>query len=508
MKKISLYVSIALAGLFMGSCSDDFTNWANPQTNPQEDAITIPGLTATAADAIDLANVSEDSVSTFTLSTAALPEGYKLADARVEVTPQGVEGATKTTLNAGIEGRAAAADLSDLVVNAYGKRPTARTFDAHVYLDAVKDGQAVLIDAGKINVVVTPKAPYIASNYYLVGDMYGEGKWTLADCVKFNHSDADVYEDPEFTLMVTTTKDNQYWKIIPQGNIDAGNPWAIQNDPKGVLGVTKNGDDAMSGTLVTSVTKDDGTTDAPNAAMIAKAGIYQITINMMDYTYSIKQISPEYYLVGKLQGWSDKPENKTCLMYAETPMVQSYTTQWKDDANLKIWLGSDWGTWSSAYGSATMADANTPTGSLKSDNNAGAIICPEPGAFYTFKVDFSTMTYKWTKLENQNPTEFEHVSLIGVGGKWNDGDDIDMTQVTPHNWFIETTLPVGGFKIRANYAWNKGGNWGYTADQEFTSTGKLFNNAVSGDIKIATAGKYRIFFNDITNEYSIIAVAE
>ena len=338
--------------------------------------------------------------------------------------------------------------------------------------------------------------------------MYGEGKWTLADCVKFNHSDADVYEDPVFTLMVTTTKDNQNWKIIPQGNIDAGNPWEIENDPKGVVGVAIDGDTSMSGSLVTSITKEDGTTVGPGAGKLEKAGIYQITINMMDYTYTIKQISPEYYLVGKLQGWSDKPENKTCLMYAETPMVQSYTTQWKDDANLKIWLGSDWGTWSSAYGSATMADANTPTGSLKSDNNAGAIICPEPGAFYTFKVDFSTMTYSWTKLENQNPTEFENVSLIGVGGKWNDGDDIDMTQVTPHNWFIETTLPVGGFKIRANHKWNAGGNWGYTEDQKFTSTGKLFNNAVSGDIKIATAGKYRIFFNDITNEYAIIAVAE
>lgn len=163
----------------MASCGDDYNDWANPQTNPQEDAITIPGLTATAADAIDLANVSEDSVSTFTLNTAVLPEGFQLADARVEVTPHGVEGATKTTFNAGIEGRAAAADLSDLVVNAYGKRPTARTFDAHVYLDAVKDGQAVLIDAGEINVVVTPKAPYIASNYYLVGDMYGEGNGHL-----------------------------------------------------------------------------------------------------------------------------------------------------------------------------------------------------------------------------------------------------------------------------------------------------------------------------------------
>ena len=504
MKKLSKYIAFAFLGMAMASCGDDYNDWANPQTNPQEDAITIPGLTATAADAIDLANVSEDSVSTFTLSTAALPEGYKLADARVEVTPQGVEGATKTTFNAGIEGRAAAADLSDLVVNAYGKRPTARTFDAHVYLDAVKDGQAVLIDAGKINVVVTPKAPYIASNYYLVGDMYGEGKWTLADCVKFNHSGVDVYEDPVFTLMVTTTKDNQNWKIIPQGNIDAGNPWEIENDPKGVVGVAIDGDTSMSGSLVTSITKEDGTTVGPGAGKLEKAGIYQITINMMDYTYTIKQISPEYYLVGKLQGWSDKLEGKTCLMYAETPMVQSYTTQWNDDANLKIWLGSDFGVWANAFGTEVDGDQSVK-GSLAGSN---AIKCPEPGSFYTFTADFSTMTYKWTKLENQNPTEFEHVSLIGVGGKWNDGDDIDMTQVTPHNWFIETTLPVGGFKIRANYAWNKGGNWGYTADQEFTSTGKLFNDGNSGNITIATAGKYRIFFNDITTEYAIIAVAE
>lgn len=500
MKNLSKYIAFAFLGMAMASCGDDYNDWANPQTNPQEDAITIPGLTATAADAIDLANVSEDSVSTFTLNTAVLPEGFQLADARVEVTPQGVEGATKTTFNAGIEGRAAAADLSDLVVNAYGKRPTARTFDAHVYLDAVKDGQAVLIDAGEINVVVTPKAPYIASNYYLVGDMYGEGKWALADCVKFNHSDADVYEDPVFTLMVTTTKDNQYWKIIPQGNIDAGNPWAIQNDPKGVVGVEKDGDDAMSGTLLTTTSKGE----TAKAGKIAKPGTYKMTINMMDYTYSIEQLASEYYLVGKLQGWSDKAEGKTCLMYAESAVVQSYTTQWNSDANLKIWKGSDFGTWDNAFGTEVDGDQSVK-GSLAGSN---AIKCPEPGSFYTFTADFSTMTYKWTKLENQNPTEFENVSLIGVGGKWGDNDDVDMTQVTPHNWFIETTLPVGGFKIRANHGWNAGGNWGYTADQEFTSTGKLFNDGGSGDIKIATAGKYRIFFNDITNEYAIIAVAE
>ena len=494
MKKISLYVSIALAGLFMGSCSDDFTNWANPQTNPQEDAITIPGFTATGAQAINFANVETDSVSTFTLSEAALPAGFTLENARLELTPQGVENATKTTVNTSIEGKGAVADLSATVESVYGKRPSARTFDAQVYVNAVKDGQAVLIDAGKINLVMTPKAPFIDTNYYLVGQMTD---WKLDTNLKFAHSDADVYEDPVFTIMFTTTDDNQYWKIIPQGNVDTGNIWAVENDPKGVVGVEKDGDDAMSGTLLTTTSKGE----KAYAGKIAKAGIYQMTINMMDYTYTIKQIAPEYYLVGKLQGWSDKLEGKTCLMYAESAMVQSYTTQWNDDANLKIWLGSDFGVWDNAYGAKDDGD-NSVEGKIA---GSGAIVCPEPGAFYTFKVDFSTMTYKWTKLENQNPTAYEHVGLIGVGNDW--VNDVDMKEVTPHNWFIETTIPEGNFKIRANHKWDDSANWGYAEGQEFSSTGKLITSPVSQGIKVA-GGKYRISFNDITLEYSIIAVAE
>lgn len=483
----------------MGSCSDDFTNWANPQTNPQEDAITIPGFTATGAQAINFANVETDSVSTFTLSEAALPVGFTLENARLELTPQGVENATKTTVNTSIEGKGAVADLSAAVVSVYGKRPSARTFDAQVYVNAVKDGQAVLIDAGKINLVMTPKAPYIASNYYLVGDMYGEGKWTLADCVKFNHSDADVYEDPEFTIMVTTTKDNQNWKIIPQGNIDAGNPWEIENDPKGVVGVETDGDDAMSGTLLTTTSKGK----KANAGKIAEAGTYQITINMMDYTYRIKQIYPNYYLVGALQSWSD--QNMSCLMTAESGMVKSYTTQWKDDANLKIWKGSDFGNREKAFGTAASDDgASAAEGKLKVDG--GAIVCPEKDAYYTFTVDFYTKTYKWTKLANQNPTEFEYVALIGVGGKWNDGDDIDLTQVAPHNWYkANVEIPEGGFKIRADHKWRDDGNWGFAENQNYESKGTLITSGGSGNIPVP-AGTYNIYFNDITGAYAFVNV--
>lgn len=495
MKKLSLYISIALAGLFMGSCSEDFKDWADPQTNPQEDAITIPGFTATAAQAIDFASVTTDSVNTFSLSSAALPEGFTLANARLELTPQGVENATKTTVNTDLNGKGAVADLAPVVESAYGKRPTARTFDAQVYVNAVKDGQAVLIDAGKINLVMTPKAPFIDTNYYLVGQMTD---WSLDTKFKFTHSDADVYEDPVFTIMFTTTDDNQYWKIIPQGNVDAGNIWAVENNPKGVVGVEKDGDDAMSGTLLTTTSKGE----KANAGKIAKAGTYQMTINMMDYTYSIKQIAPEYYLVGALQSWSD--QNMSCLMTAETAMVQNFTTKWTGDANLKIWLGSDFGKWDNAFGSASGDGVSAAEGKLKA--NGGAIVCPEKDAYYTFTADFSTMTYKWTKLANQNPTEFKYVSLIGVGGKWKEGDDIDLKQVAPHNWYLaKQEIPAGGLKIRADHKWRDDGNWGFAEGQKYESKGTLITSGGSSNISVP-AGTYNIYFNDITGAYAFVEV--
>ena len=495
MKKLSLYISIALAGLFMGSCSEDFKDWADPQTNPQEDAITIPGFTATAAQAIDFASVTTDSVNTFSLSSAALPEGFTLGNARIELTPQGVEKATKTTVNTDLNGKGAVADLASVVESAYGKRPTARTFDAQVYVNAIKDGQAVLIDAGKIDLVMTPKAPFIDSNYYIVGDMTD---WKLDTKLKFAHSDADVYEDPVFTIMFTTTKDNQCWKIIPQGNVDAGNIWEVENAPKGVVGVETDGDESISGKLLTTNSKGN----KAGAGKLAKAGIYQMTINMMDYTYSIKQIAPEYYLVGALQSWSN--QNMSCLMTAETAMVQNFTTKWTGDANLKIWLGSDFGKWDNAFGSASGDGASAAEGKLKA--NGGAIVCPEKDAYYTFTADFSTMTYKWTKLANQNPTEFKYVSLIGVGGKWNEGDDIDLKQVAPHNWYLaKQEIPAGGLKIRADHKWRDDGNWGFAEGQNYESKGTLITSGGSSNISVP-AGTYNIYFNDITGAYAFVEV--
>ena len=484
-KKILLGMTLLMS---MVSCTEDYTDWANPQTNPEEEAVAFGDGSVTPVDVINLKDVTGDKVKVASIvAPTSTKDTYKSSSFKINLDGQ--------SFDIDADGNMAKADLVNYITGKYGKRPIERDIDAT--LDAWQSNGSIaakMATSETFQVKAVPEAPFIDAAYYLVGNLT---EWGLDTKLKFAHSDADVYEDPVFTLMFTTTKDDQYWKIIPQGNVDKGNIWAVENDPKGVVGVETDGDDAMSGKLLTTTS----TGVKAYAGKIAKAGMYQMTINMMDYTYTIKQIAPEYYLVGKLQGWDI--ENKTCLMYAETPMVQSYTTQWNDDANLKIWLGSDWGVWENAYGAKDDGD-NSVEGKIA---GSGAIVCPEPGAFYTFKVDFSTMTYKWTKLENQNPTAYENVSLIGVGGKWNDGDDIDMTQVAPHNWFIEKTIPEGSFKIRANHEWNDAANWGYAEGQEFSSTGKLITSGGSKDIKVS-AGKYRIFFNDITLEYAIIAVAE
>lgn len=86
MKKTLLYSLAALVGLSFASCNGDYDDWTNPQGFGQENAITIPGFTATAAGDVNLANPGEN-VKVFNLSEAALPEGTELNKTRMIITP-------------------------------------------------------------------------------------------------------------------------------------------------------------------------------------------------------------------------------------------------------------------------------------------------------------------------------------------------------------------------------------------------------------------------------------
>ena len=184
------------------------------------------------------------------------------------------------------EGNMAKADLVNYIVDKFGKRPTERDIDAT--LDAwVSNGATAvkMATSETFQVKAIPEAPVIEEGYYLVGDMFTTDDvdgWTKEVAKAFNHSDKDVYEDPVFTVSFETTKADQYWKIIPKKNIDADDLWAA-----GVVGPKVDGDDSMTGALTNGDAK---------AGKIAKAGKYKLTINMMDYSYTLEEVNYDPFI--------------------------------------------------------------------------------------------------------------------------------------------------------------------------------------------------------------------
>ena len=474
MKKI-FYTIIASLPFFTSCEEADFgVKASDPQSWEQEETITLPELIANPVATIDLATAA-DSVAIFSPSVnGVIPEGTTLENFRVEL----VSETNTSTLNASNSGKVSTAELQTAIENAYGKRPTERTFNATIYANIMMNGQASLLKS-ETTVKAIPVAPHISSAYYMVGDMFA---WDAAGMVQFSHSDADVYEDPYFTIMFTTKADNQYWKIIPQEHVNEGNIWG-----ENVVGTAVDGDASLEGSLVNINAQ---------AGKIEKAGMYKMTINMMDYTYKISALAPEYFILGDTPfGWN--VNDKKFMMYPETATVHSFTT--KFEGNIKLINSNDMGTdnWGACYGTPVDGDTSASAG-LK--QNGGAIHVPETG-YYTLTVDFKDMAYTWTKCENQEPTEYTNISLIGDFNGW--GGDADLTQIAPHNWFIGNfeVESTGGLKFRANHDWST--NWGATLNVADVNYGVGVGN---GDNISVPAGTYNVFFNDITGNFVFQAI--
>lgn len=440
MKKLSLYISIALAGLFMGSCTGDYTDWANPQTNPQEDAITIPGYQASAVNAFDLANVSEDEVSVYTISSADLPEGFTLENSRIELTPEGVENATAKEVKTTLEGKATKADVQALIESVYGKAPVARTFKGHVYTNAVKDGQAVLIDAGTVNVTATPVAPNISQNYYVIG---GTLDWNAdaAKTQKFNHSDINVYDDPIFTITIPAKEGDDTWFNIVD---DAACDGVTAGDWSSVIGTTKgNGKNALNETEQLDTRGNIGNDATFKVPASEGAKYIKIEINMLEYTYKITPLTfgEYFYEIGGDSEW--KTTNALYGGNGDGKYQGFYYLN--GEFKFKPQAGTD--DWAGDYefdGEGKIAD------------NGSGKNCPDPGAgFYKIDVDLQTGTYALTKINS--------ITVVGNHNEWNEKDESNhMTyNVEAGCWELTADLK-DGFKFAMNDDW--GTSWGGAND--------------------------------------------
>lgn len=427
-KKILLGMTLLMS---MVSCTEDFTDWAHPQTNPQEEAVAFGDGKVTPVGVINLADVNTETVKVASIEAPSSTNAAYTPTYKINFDGQ--------SFDIDAEGNMATADLANYIVEKYGKRPTERDIDAT--LDAwVSNGATAvkMATSATFQVKAVPVAPVIEEGYYLVGDMFTTettNGWTKEAAKAFNHSDKDVYEDPVFTVSFETTKADQYWKIIPKKNIDSGDIWAA-----GVVGPKVDGDDSMTGALTNGDAK---------AGKIAKAGKYKLTINMMDYTYTIEEVNydPFIYFIGATDGWTNA-EQKLALVDDAKGVYTGYLycadpNGWGNQFKFQRVAGS-WdneinsGAFSTFSGAATSEGGNIGV-------NAGE------GVYY-FDVNLSEGTIKATKVEK--------MGIIGGFNNW-DGDAV-MTWNAEEYCFEATNVGVtaDGWKFRVNGGWdiNLGGS--------------------------------------------------
>lgn len=430
----------------MVSCTEDYTDWGNPQTNPQEEAVSFGDGSVTPVDVIDLAKVETEKVKVASIvaptsSNAAYTPNYKI----------NFDG---QSFDIDADGNMATAELTSYIVDKYGKRPKERDIDAT--LDAwVSNGSTAvkMATSATFKVKAIPEAPVIEEGYYLVGNMFATEKtdgWTKGDAKAFNHSDKDVYDDPVFTITFETTKADQYWKIIPKKNIESGDIWAA-----GVVGPKVDGDDSMTGTLTNGDAK---------AGKIAKAGKYKLTINMMDYTYTIEEVKydPFIYFIGATDGWTNA-EQKLALVDANTGTYTGFLycadpNNWGNQFKFQRVAGS----WDNEINAGAF---NTFDGAATNENGNIGVNAGE-GVYY-FDVNLANGTIKATKVET--------MGIIGGFNNW--GGDAAMTWNAEEYCFEATNVGVtaDGWKFRVNGGWD-------------INLGGSLNNLTAGGDNIAVAG--------------------
>ena len=424
MKKLA-YLSI-FAGILLTGCVKEFADKpaADPQKWEQEEFVTLPTVTAAAVEAIDLAKVEGDSVAIAVYTPVTVAEGELKYTVVLDKTYK---------YSVAEDMKASVADLQAMVEAEYGKRPTARTFSAVLNVDVVVDGQASLLTSEQFDVVLTPKAPFISSAYYLIGNM---NNWSDAEAknFKFKHSGKDVYEDPVFTITFTAGADC-YWKIIPQSNYDAGNAW--NEGTTGVVGVAVDGDSAAEGTLVT---------EKPQAGKIPAEGMYKMTINMIEYTYSIQKLEFEEYIYipGNHQGWN--PGAAPALWGSNFDGVYTGFSNLDGDFKFTRVRG-----WDSEY---NYNDFTTFSEGLSQGD--GTNIRMATAGFYYIKADVASGSLAATQT-----TTWGIIGPAQAGG-WD--TDTDMTWNAEKGcWYVAgVTLAAGEMKFRANDGWdiNVGGEFG------------------------------------------------
>ena len=212
MKKIAIYLMLAIAGWSLTACDESHDDYVQPVVYSQEETITIDGFTATptaaASSSINLGTMTEDSIQLFTLQQGTLPSGVTLDNIRLEAWPADKTEYVAAKVVASEKGMVTKDELAKLVYTFYGKKATERTFKAKLFANAIKGTEALLITLGDFTLKITPEEvenPY----YYVYGNATSAKKEDAYKTVMTPDPKSDVVFS--YTTKYVSSGDMKVW---------------------------------------------------------------------------------------------------------------------------------------------------------------------------------------------------------------------------------------------------------------------------------------------------------
>lgn len=428
MTKKILFAFVIAAGL--ASCSEDYTDWNNPQHNDAEEAVAAAYGVQFVGSGVDVNMGDENNPEKIKLVSMATSnpdvDSLRFMSIKVnnQVIPYTVEGNDAYVSTYSLDSCAMVA----LKTRKYEKRELNVDVEATVY---PKSKTAVAIKGElKQNETPIPTPEIDPKGYYILGDIENVG-WTPSKGLMMTDKGNGIY-----TATVTTTNDENWFKFYGATGFSTDDNWDLVN--KYQYGCQVNGDAATFNMLEWKDVK---------TPTIAGAGTWIVTLDMINCTYTISK--PILYMAGDANGWAQ-------IDYLASVDGSSFTGfMYLNQNGFKFCSEPNWD--GTNYGATFF--------SKEGDN----IIMTEEAGYYKVDVDLSAKTYTLTPI-----------TTIGVIGDATEGgwdSDQDMTYV-PYNsetkepgyWEIkDINLTAGAIKFRANDAWDI--SWGGDINSLTTNNG-------------------------------------
>lgn len=457
MKKNQILAGMFLVGITLGACTEDFKDWADPQSNsPEEAAAKYEINFAAGADAvIDMdkfySTVDAEAQKTDSVEIAALSSSNSNVGS-IKMNSININGKTiKAAFKSGNIIKVNTLELDSVVREAFFSRAhVERVLSVNVNIAVkLKNGEAVNT-SGTSQVKLTPiTTPALsADGYVLLGDFVENGTgWDTANPVVMSPV---AGKDGVYQATIETKNEGSNWYKIYKAYDKAAGWDGPTGANAGQIGCRVNGDDKTENFAVW--TGDVYKVETPT---ITGKGHFVVTFDAVNYTYSVAPATAYLYMAGDANGWKQidvmaSPEYNN--IYKGYMYLNQKGFKFCSQEN---WDGPNYG-----------ADFSTA-------GDAANITITEEAGFYQVVVDLNEKKYTLTPVT---------IGIIGSAtpGGWDADTNMDY-KIEARCWTITTTLSEGELKFRANDGWDI--SWGGTPENLTTNNG--------ANIKVA-AGKYTI----------------